>query len=101
MVDRPALIQSTQPTQKQSEGIEKPFALFVDDRELHRRMAPHVGFDTFRAAIRAYENKGFPKATTAFRGRYWPAVQAWLDVENGLANGDLHGSSAIDGEERF
>lgn len=36
-------------------------ALFVDDRELHRRIAPHIGHDAFRTAIKALEAKNFPR----------------------------------------
>lgn len=79
--------------------MEPRAGLFVDDKELHRRTAPHVGWDSFRAAIRAYEQRGFPKANALFRGRYWPAVQAWLDAENGLIKDAP--ATAIDGEESF
>lgn len=59
-------------------------SLFVDDRELRRRVAPHLGWDNFRAAIRLMELQGLPKIDRLWRGRYWPAVRAWFDQQNGL-----------------
>ena len=59
------------------------FALFVDDDELRRRINPKMGRDRFRAAVRAAEQRGFPKIHPLWSGRYWPAVQEWLDLDNG------------------
>jgi len=36
-------------------------SLYVSERELHRRLAPHMGVDAFKAAIRAAEREGFPR----------------------------------------
>jgi hypothetical protein len=52
--------------------------LYVDEKELHRRVAPHLGEDRFRAAVRASELRGFPKVNALWRGRYWPAVKNWV-----------------------
>jgi hypothetical protein len=38
-------------------------ALFIDDDELRRRINPKMGRDRFYAAVRAAEQRGFPKFT--------------------------------------
>ena len=62
--------------------------LFVDDDELRRRLNPKMGRDRFRSALRVVEAKhpDFPRIYPLFRGRYWPAVRAWLDEEMGVGN---------------
>jgi hypothetical protein len=62
--------------------------LFVDDDELRRRLNPKMGRDRFRSALRVVEAKhpDFPRIHPLFRGRYWPAVRAWLDEEMGVGN---------------
>jgi len=82
------------------EPREWAFALFVDDDELRRRINPNMGRDRFRAAVRAAEQRGFPKIHPLWRGRYWPAVQAWLDSEMGAGKNGF-GLSAEDGPENF
>jgi hypothetical protein len=77
-----------------------PFALFVDDEEMRRRINPKMGWDRFRAAVRAAEQRGFPKAHPLWRGRYWPAVQEWLDTDNGAAKNGFS-SNTEDGAEDF
>jgi hypothetical protein len=74
--------------------------LFVDERELHRRLGPHLGKDRFRAAILACERRDFPRINALFRGRYWPAVRAWLDRDNGVGSNAIL-SAAQDGLEDF
>jgi hypothetical protein len=76
-------------------------ALYVDDRELHRRVAPHLGKDRFRAAILACERRDFPRVNALFRGRYWPAVRQWLDRENGVGSNAPGSTAADDGLETF
>jgi hypothetical protein len=76
------------------------FALFVDDDELRRRINPKMGRDRFHAAVRAAEQRGFPKKHPLWSGRYWPAVQEWLDSDNGLAKNGFT-SNAEDGPEIF
>lgn len=75
-------------------------SLFVNDRELHRRLAPHMGWESFRAAIRQCEKKGFPEESALWRARYWPAVKLWLDQENGIGSNQL-AMEAQDGPENF
>ena len=85
-----------------AEGIEDNRHLFVDDEELRLRINPKIGRDRFRSALRALEATypDFPKIHALFRGRYWPAVKAWLDDENGVReNGQLE--PAQDGPESF
>ena len=53
-------------------------ALFVDDRELHRRVAPHIGRDAFRAAIRVLETKNFPRTCPLFRGPLSPGRESFF-----------------------
>jgi len=78
------------------------FPLFVDDEELRRRIAPQIGKDRFRAAIRSLEHSnGFPLTHKLWKGRYWPAVQAWLDQDQGVRDGKFVGGSAQDGPETF
>jgi hypothetical protein len=76
------------------------FALFVDDDELRRRINPKMGRDRFRAVVRAAEQRGFPKVHPLWSGRYWPAVQEWLDSENGVGKNEFL-SHAEDGPEHF
>ena len=53
-----------------------------------------------RAAVQAAELRGFPKIHPLWRGRYWPAVQEWLDLDNGAEKNGF-GSNAEDGPEHF
>ena len=73
-------------------------ALFVTDRELHRRINPSMGWDRFRAVLRHAELLGFHKAKDLWGGRYWPEVKAWLDNDNKVHD---HGRHAEDGPEHF
>jgi hypothetical protein len=75
-------------------------ALYVNEAELHRRLAPHMGKDRFRAAVRACEPRGFPRVNPLWKGRYWPAVKRWLDDENGVSNDGCAGFNQ-DGPENF
>jgi hypothetical protein len=82
--------------------IEEDRHLFVDDEELRRRINPKIGQDRFRSALRALEARypDFPKIHALFRGRYWPAVKAWLDGKNGVCENDRIASDQ-DGPETF
>lgn len=60
-------------------------SLYCDDRELHRRLAPHMGWDAFKAAIRTCEQSAdFPRVSELWRGRFFPAVEAWFLKHNGM-----------------
>jgi hypothetical protein len=80
-------------------------ALYVDDRELRRRINPRLGWDRFRAAVRLMEQQPspsgyvFPRVKPLLGGRYWPAVLAWLDDYNGI--NEHEGSATEDGPETF
>ena len=76
--------------------------LFVTDDELRQRIAPHLGRDRFRAALKACEDADplFPRIHSLWRGRYWPAVRAWLDRTQEVGSNDLAGS-VQDGPENF
>src|SRR4051794_39295676 len=73
--------------------------LFLTDKGLHEKIAPHIGEKRFRSALRVLEARGFPAIHPLFGGRYWPNVRAWLDNENGVQNGLP--VSADDGQENF
>jgi hypothetical protein len=77
-------------------------ALFVTDGELHERIAPHLGRDRFRAALKQCERADplFPRIHSLWRGRYWPAVRAWLDRAQEVGSNDFAGS-VQDGPENF
>jgi hypothetical protein len=77
-------------------------ALFVKDDELHQRIAPHLGRDRFRAALKECERADplFPKIHSLWRGRYWPAVRAWLDHDQGVGSNVYLGATQ-DGPEDF
>lgn len=75
-------------------------ALYIDDRELRRRIAPHLGWERFTAAIRELERRGFPTVNALWRGRYWPAVSAWLDSDEGMGT-NAPDAIAQDGPEDF
>jgi hypothetical protein len=85
-----------------NDDIEDDHHLFVDDDELRRRINPKIGRDRFRSALRALEAKypDFPKIHALFRGRYWPAVKAWLDGKNGVRDNDRI-APGQDGPEYF
>jgi hypothetical protein len=52
-------------------------SLYCDDRELHRRIAPHLGWDKFKAALRACETKDptFPKGKPFVAWALFPCRQ--------------------------
>src|ERR1700692_2500131 len=84
------------------EHIDDDRYLFVDDDELRRRINPKIGRDRFRSALRVLETQysDFPRIHVLFRGRYWPAVKAWLDGKNGVHdNGQI--ALGRDGPEFF
>jgi hypothetical protein len=57
---------------------------FLDDDRLRAEIAPHMSRAAFLRAVNALEPYGFPKPDKLFKGRYWPAVLAWLDAQAGL-----------------
>lgn len=58
--------------------------LYLTDAELYRRLG--VPRQTAAPVIQVLEDKqGFPKRQKLWGNRrYWPAVKAWLDRNNGL-----------------
>jgi hypothetical protein len=76
-------------------------ALFVSDRELHLRVCPSLGWDTFRAVLKAWERDGFPKIMSLTRSRYWPAAKAWLDSHYRADKTSLVSENVQDGPENF
>jgi hypothetical protein len=82
-------------------AVPLELALFVTEEGLHQRIAPHLGRDRFRAALKDCERDLlFPRIHTLWRGRYWPAVRAWLDRNQGVSSNDFAGS-VQDGPENF
>jgi hypothetical protein len=59
-------------------------ALYINDRELHRRVARHLGWDAFRRALADAQSRGFPQKSRLFCGWYWPKVAEWFDEDQGL-----------------
>jgi hypothetical protein len=91
---------------RRTDGVDVEAALYVDDRELRRRINPRLGWDRFRAAVREAERTrspgglSFPRVSALWGGRYWPAAVAYLDDVNKV---NEHGGtvSAEDGPETF
>lgn len=83
----------------QSAG-ESPVPYYVDERTLHRLIAPHLGWERFKAQVKADERRGFPRIRADWGGRCWPKVKAWLDNDNGVAN-HVTQVDAEDGPETF
>jgi hypothetical protein len=82
-------------------AVPHELALFVTDDELHQRIAPHLGRDRFRAALKDCERDLlFPRTHPLWRGRYWPSVRAWLDRNQEIGSNDFAGSIQ-DGPENF
>jgi hypothetical protein len=73
---------------------------YVDDKTLHQLVAPHMGRDSFSAALKSQEPKGFPQVNSLWRGRYWPKCKAWLDDAEGMAANEPT-ATAEDGQEDF
>jgi hypothetical protein len=57
---------STNSTGRRAEA--QSIALYVNEKELHRRIAPHIGLDAFRSAIKARLRieTAFPRSTHCF-----------------------------------
>ena len=53
--------------------------LYQTEDELHAWVAPHLTRAAFARALTEFEHYGFPKVDPVFKGRYAPAVKAWLD----------------------
>jgi hypothetical protein len=83
-------------------AVPHELALFITDDKLHQRIAPHLGRARFRAALKECERADplFPRIHSLWRGRYWPAVRAWLDRTQEVGSNDLAGSIQ-DGAENF
>ena len=72
--------------------------LFVRDEALRDRVAPHLGRAAFIRLVGELEADGFPRVDPLFRGRYWPAVVAFLDRRAGLRDA---GPLVVDGAETW
>ena len=89
------------PIEEQRKSAPCEPSLYCDDRELHRRLAPHMGWDAFKAAIKvAEERDGFPGISSRWRGRNWAKVQKWIANDEGMS-GNASLTSAQDGPENF
>lgn len=89
----------TEPKRDESAG------LYISWHELHRRTAPAMGFDRFKAKIAdAQKHHNFPPFRDTWSGFYWPKVRQWLDSDNEVGT---HGAVAHtaevddDGPESF
>jgi len=79
-------------------------ALYLDDEGVRKKINPKIGRDAFKLKLRALEmqHDDFPRYDAFWRGRYWPAVKAWLDARNRIGNNaDTAPSIAEDGPEDF
>jgi hypothetical protein len=75
--------------------------LYVGWDELHRRMAPKLGRDRFRALVKLKTAEaGFPPFDEEWAGWYWPKVRRWLDSQNEVAT-DGRVQNVEDGPETF
>lgn len=75
--------------------------LYCNDEELRRRINPRIGMDRFKAALLVAErDPSFPRVKALWGGRYWPAVLAWFDKENGVNGNDVT-PAVEDGPETF
>jgi hypothetical protein len=87
-----------------AEDCDEREALFVDDRELRRRINPKLGWDRFRATVRIYEARRspgglvFPRLSPSWGGRYFPSVLAYFDD---LYRNGHHDAAEIEGPEDF
>jgi hypothetical protein len=90
----------TEPHQPEREDPGGERSLFVTDQDLRRLVAPHMGKESFGAAIKTLEAEGFPPVKPLFRGRFFPAVRAWLEQKYGVSANAVD-STAEDGTENF
>ena len=76
--------------------------LFLSDDDIRLRINPKIGRDRFRSILRTLEDRfpDFPRISRVFGGRYWPAVRAWLDDDQGVRK-DAASTTAQDGPETF
>src|SRR5277367_2851272 len=65
-------------------------------KRLRATIAPHLSRAAFARVVDELERYGFPEADPLFKGRYAPAVRAWLDTREGL---NKTGSQVQDGQE--
>ncbi len=75
-------------------------ALFQPDDVLRLLVAPHMRLAPFIRALAELEHYGFPKRDPVFKGRYVPAVRAFLDSRAGLGE-PIRPSRAPDGPETW
>jgi hypothetical protein len=78
-------------------------SLFCDDKELRRRVAPHLGEDRWKAALAEWgKAPDFPRFVALLRGRFYPAVKQWLDAKYGVdGNAGTRIEPIPDGQENF
>jgi hypothetical protein len=83
------------------EQRDESAGLYVGWDELHRRVAPKLGRDRFRALIaQKIAREGFPPFREDWRGWYWPKVRRWLDKDNEVETDGVV-AGAQDGPENF
>jgi hypothetical protein len=68
--------------------VEREPPLYLTDRELHRRIAPHMGWDAFKAQVVVAEREGFPGVSSRWRGRNWEKVKKWIEKDEGIDGND-------------
>jgi hypothetical protein len=69
-------------------------ALYPDDAELGRRVLGPKRAHLWKSMLPELERRGFPPVSALYGGRYWPAVVAFFDRENGVAS-RLEGGAVV------
>jgi hypothetical protein len=73
-------------------------ALYLTDDQLWPLISPQLSRAAFIKSLSILETRGLPRVDPVFKGRYWPAVRAWLDHRAGIGDKQV---MAIDGEETW
>ncbi|NWG26133.1 MAG: hypothetical protein HXY30_17240 [Pseudorhodoplanes sp.] len=90
------------PPDDPKSGTSEPEAvgLFVEDHRLRELVAPHIGKERWPSVLQEWErDESFPRFVKLLRGRFYPAVRAWLDDRYGVAGNER--AQTEDGEEDF
>lgn len=66
-------------------GLE-PSCLYPEEEEIARLVCGKKRVGEWRGLAVVLERDGFPRIDPQFGGRYWPAVKAFLDQRNHVAD---------------
>jgi hypothetical protein len=73
---------------RQPLGEGTPSCLYPDEAEIARLILGPKRVTWWKGLVVVLERGGFPRIDPEFGGRYWPAVQAFLDRRNHIADYD-------------